>query len=109
MSWFAAESTERDGYSALVVVLLVLIVAGIIYTFGYARAVMHRANRDYKSTKAAVPKLRKGFWSAFWTVFKIGFGVLIAMGILIYWGVADTDEDRWQQPRPATVSSPAGR
>jgi hypothetical protein len=41
------------------VLVIVLLVGGTIYLFGYLRAVMHRANRDYKSTKAAVKPLRK--------------------------------------------------
>lgn len=81
---------EPDGTQiAGPVVLIVFIIGGIIYTFGYLRAVMHRANTDYKSTKAAVPKLRKAFWSAWWSAVKTGFWVAIAFLILVAWMVRD--------------------
>lgn len=89
----------------LVAVIIVLIVAGIIYTFGYLRAVMHRANKDYKSTKAAVPGMRKGFWKAWWSALKIGSLVLIAIAILGWWAVRDVAEADDPQPVPATVST----
>ncbi len=101
----AAETTDDQPASLtpLVVVILVLIIAGIIYTFGYLRAVMHRANKDYKTTKAAVPGLRKSFWKAWWSALKIGTGVVIAVGILIYWGVSDIRE----RSTPGPSSSPS--
>lgn len=71
------------------VVMIVAIIAGIIYTFGYLRAVMHRANSDYKATKALVPTLRKGFWHAWWKAVKIGFWVFVAGTILIFWAYRD--------------------
>lgn len=69
--------------------LVVLIIGGTIYTFGYLRAVMHRANKDYKTTKAALPTLRKGFWAAWWAAVKIGFWVCVALLALIAWVIAD--------------------
>ena len=41
----AAESSSRS--TAGTVVVLVLLIGGTIYAFGYLRAVMHRANFDY--------------------------------------------------------------
>jgi hypothetical protein len=69
--------------------LAVLIIGGVIYAFGYARAVMHRANTDYKKTKAALPDLRKGFWAAWWAAVKVGFWILIGLALLIAWAVAE--------------------
>lgn len=69
--------------------LVVLILGGVIYGFGYARAVMHRANTDYKKTKAALPDLRKGFWLAWWTAVKVGFWILVGLALLIAWVVVD--------------------
>lgn len=86
-------ASEGDsGSTAGQVVLIVLIIGGIIYGLGYARAVMHRANKDYKTTKAAVPILRKGFWTAWFAVVKVGFWVAIAVAILFVWMVRGTDE-----------------
>jgi hypothetical protein len=69
--------------------LAVLIIGGVIYAFGYARAVMHRANTDYKKTKAALPELRKGFWAAWWAAVKVGLLILIGLALLIAWVVAE--------------------
>jgi ABC-type Fe3+ transport system permease subunit len=94
----------------LVAVVIVLIVAGIIYSFGYLRAVMHRANRDYRTTKAALPKLRKGFWHAWWAAVKIGFFVVLAIVVLGWWAVRDvTGADESRQPVPAKVSPAPAR
>ena len=89
----------------LVAGIIVLIVAGIVYTFGYLRAVMHRANKDYKTTKAAVPTMRKSFWKAWWAALKIGSLVLIAIAVLGWWAVRDVAEADDPQPVPATVST----
>lgn len=85
--WIAAEPGGDD--IGPPVVLIVLIIGGIIYTFGYLRAVMHRANSDYKKTKAGLPGMRKDFWRAWWAAVKVGFWVLVAAGILITWMVQD--------------------
>ena len=90
---------------ALVAGIIVLILAGIVYTFGYLRAVMHRANKDYKTTKAAVPTMRKNFWRAWWAALKIGSLVLIGIVILGWWAVRDVAEADDPQPVPATVST----
>ena len=96
---------EEQPSVPLTAVIIVLIVAGIIYSFGYLRAVMHRANRDYKTTKAALPKMRKGFWAAWWAAVKIGFFVMIAIFVLGWWAIRDvTETDDPKQPVPAKVS-----
>ncbi len=69
-----------------------LIIGGTIYAFGYARAVMHRANTDYKKTKEALPGLRKGFWAAWWTAAKAGFWILIAFALLLAWARAEASQ-----------------
>lgn len=93
------------------VVLILLIIGGVIYGTGYAMAVMRRANKDYKSTKAAVPVLRKGFWLALWAVIKVGFWVAIAGLVLVAWMIRDVrgkEADAGTQPSPS-ASSPAKR
>jgi hypothetical protein len=77
----AAESNSI----ATPLLLLFLLGAGIIYTFGYLRAVMHRANQDYKTVKANLPKLRRGFWAAWWAAVKVGFWLLLGVAALITW------------------------
>ncbi len=101
---------EEQPSVPLVAVIIVLIVAGIIYSFGYLRAVMHRANRDYKTTKAALPKMRRGFWHAWWAAVKIGFFVVLAVVVLGWWAVRDVaDADDPRQPVPAKVSPAPAR
>ncbi len=104
MPSLAAEQ-QPAGLTPLVVVIIVLIIAGIIYTFGYARAVFHRANSDYKKTKEGLPGMRKTVWQTAWRTVKVGFGVLILLGILVFWGVNDERKKNDQTPVPATVSS----
>lgn len=97
----AAAQQDRD--ISVPVVLIVCIIAGVVYGLGYARAVMHRANRDYKTTKAAVPTLRKGFWIAWWKAVKVGFWVLIAAVIMTIW----VGRDLRGQPADATPTPSA--
>lgn len=74
----------QDTHVAVPSVLIVLLIGGVIYSFGYVRAVMHRANRDYKTTKAAVPNLRRAFWRAWLDALKfgvIGAVILMVLGV----------------------------
>lgn len=87
--------------------LTALIVTTIVFLLGYARAVMARANRDYKNTKAAVKPLRKAFWSSTWTVLRIGFGVLVLLGVLVTWNVRDVSDDKNTPVVPAKASPSA--
>lgn len=100
---FSVAQTQDDQSIAFPVVLILLIVGGTIYTLGYLRAVMHRANKDYKTTKAAVPVLRKGFWLAWWSAVKVGFWVVLAGIILVAWmvrDVRDSPENANSTPKP---------
>lgn len=76
-----ADETQSSFGTALIIIVLTAIA---IYAFGYARAVMHRANRDYKTTKAALPGLRKGFWGAWWTAVKRGVLIFAVLFCLVY-------------------------
>lgn len=98
----ADEVTGRD--IAGPVLLILVLAAGTVFVFGYAMAVMHRANKDYKATKAALPGLRKGFWRAWWTATKRG-GVIVLVGIalVMYWWRGDhrdADADPGQPSKP---------
>jgi heme/copper-type cytochrome/quinol oxidase subunit 2 len=106
--WMAAEQ-EPKSYPAIVVVLIVLVVAGVIYLFGYVRAIMHRANKDYKATKAAVKPLRKAFWLSWWTATKVGFWILIAGALLVSWVVHDVRESDATTPQPSATPSRSRR
>ena len=94
------------------VLLIVLLAGGAIYLFGYLRAVMHRANRDYKTTKAAVKPLRKAFWSSWYAALRTGAIVLIGLVLMVAWFVRDTrnasDSEPASSPSPH-VSATKGR
>lgn len=67
------------------VVVGLFLGGSIIFGLGYGFAVMHRANDDYKKTKAAVPVLRKGFWLAWWIVVKRSFWIGLFALVLFVW------------------------
>lgn len=91
--------------------MLVVILIGIaiaMYGFGYARAVMHRANKDYKTTKAVVPALRKGFWTAWREAAQVGVWVVLALVFLVYWAwhsVKHPSKDADIKPSPSISTS----
>lgn len=84
--WLAAQS---NGNVSGPTMLIVLITGGVIYSFGYARARMHQANRDYKDNKAKRPILRKAFWSMWWLAVKVGFWVVLGFICLVAWVIHD--------------------
>lgn len=97
MMAFEAAAEQKQNIS-VPVFMIVLLIGAVIYGFGYARAVMHRANKDYKTTKAAVPVLRKGFWRTWVAAVKVGFWVVLAAVIMIVW----VGRDLRAQPADAT-------
>lgn len=101
------QSNLENQHTSLTVLVIVLLIAAVIYVFGYLRAVMHRANKDYKATKAAVKPLRKAFWGAWWSALKLGFWVAIAFAVLFIWVVRDvrsTDVDE-KRKLPAKITT----
>lgn len=110
--YLTANETQHSPV-AVPTVFILFIVAGVIYTFGYLRAVMHRANRDYKTTKAAVPTLRKGFWKAWLAALKIGALVFIAVLLLGAWAWREirgdsASADTTPAPSPSVSTSHRG-
>lgn len=91
------------------VLLILLLAGGSIYLFGYLRAVMHRANRDYKTTKAAVKPMRKKFWSAWLAALRTGAIVGIGLLLLVAWFVRDTRTADSSEPGPSPSPSASVR
>ncbi|GAA0538312.1 hypothetical protein GCM10010172_19530 [Paractinoplanes ferrugineus] len=89
----AAEVTGRD--VAGPVVLILLLTGSAVFVVGYAMAVMHRANKDYKSSKAGLPKQRKAYWQAWWTAVRRGTLVFLIFVCLVayWWRSGDGDAD----------------
>ena len=104
-----AAQPDARGSSTLLVVAGVLLIAAIVYTFGGVWAVMKRANKDYKTTKAAVPKMRKAFWVAWRGALKIGGWVILAAVVLVVWVIHDVSAKGTPTPAASTpaASTPA--
>jgi hypothetical protein len=86
------------------VLVIVLLAGGTIYLFGYLRAVLHRANRDYKTTKAAVKPLRQKFWAAWLAALRTGILVAVGLALMVAWFVRDArraDSEPIPQPSPS--------
>lgn len=83
-------SDPEPAPAASTALLAVLLVTTAVFVFGYRVAVNRRANADYKSTKAAVPKLRRGFWSSWWSAVKMGFWMALAVALLVSWAVYES-------------------
>jgi hypothetical protein len=106
----AASSGNGHDVSVPIVVLIFLVLGS--YGFGYAMAVMRRANSDYKTTKAAVPGLRKAFWSTWRGAVKAGFWILVGMAVLVLWmlNLGHHSADANTAPSPsASISSTHSR
>lgn len=93
--------TTAESSPAVPTVLIVLLIGSTLVSFGYLKAVMDRANSDYKKTKAGLPGLRKDFWRAWWRAVKVGFFVFVAGIVLVAWVVHDVREADADQPRPS--------
>lgn len=104
---YAAES--QPGNVSGPVLLVVLLAGGTIYLFGYLRAVMHRANSDYKKTKAAVKPLRKAFWSAWVAALRMGAIVGIGLLLMVAWFARDTRNAQSSEPTPSPSPSASAR
>lgn len=98
-------ATENDPLSISGPVFLILLLGGgLVFGVGYLWAVMHRANKDYKATKAAVKALRKGFWTSWWNAMKAGMWVLVAFLVLLSWVIHDIraqNNDATPKPSPS--------
>jgi hypothetical protein len=101
----AAEEIHSGDIAGPVVVIL-LLAGALIFSFGFLYAVMKRANSDYKTTKAALPGLRKGFWSSWWKATKAGFWVMLIFVCLLLWWIrgGDKNADANPQPSPSLTS-----
>jgi hypothetical protein len=97
---------ENQGPTVSGPVLIILVLGGAsIFGFGYLWAVMKRANKDYKATKAAVKALRKGFWSSWQAAMKAAFWIFLVFVALVSWVVHDVRAERALTPTPAASTS----
>lgn len=81
--------------------------AVVAYSFGYGHAVLKRANKDYRATKALVPGMRRAVWSSFGGLVKVGaLGAVIALA-LAAWVVSDLRERDAADPAAPAASTAA--
>lgn len=85
--------------------LIVLLIGSTLITFGYLKAVMDRANSDYKKTKSGLPGMRKDFWRAWWKMVKLGIVVAIVGFLMVTWIVHDVREADADQAPPSTPAT----
>jgi heme/copper-type cytochrome/quinol oxidase subunit 2 len=96
----AAEQTVAVPTTAIVI-----LTGAAIFAFGYAMAVVKRANRDYKATKAAVKALRRGFWSTWWVAVKRGVVIVLVGVVLVVWSAREVSRNQdGATPVPASVT-----
>lgn len=96
-----AATQDSQAHNSTTVVCIVAVIAAVIYLFGYLRAVMHRANSDYKKTKAILPEMRKDFWRAWWAALKVGAFVLLIVIVLGAWVRRDIKNADDVSPQPS--------
>lgn len=77
----------------------------VMYAVGYWHAIWRRAKKDYKDTKASVPKLRKGMWTAFGKLVRSGAVVVIGLVLAIFWLMNEAKNAEKADPVPAKVPS----
>lgn len=80
--------------TALLTTVVIMVVVG---AFGFARAELLRAIRDYQAAKAGVKAARTTAWAKGRTFVKRAVVVLILLLALVAWNIRDGKH----QPRPA--------
>ena len=85
--------------------LLTAVIAGVIlFLLGVAWTRMKSARGNYKTIKNSVGPARKAMWVSLGGVVKVGFWVLVLVGVLIVWQVRDISAaDRRNPVVPAEV------
>lgn len=77
--------TADETHVAVPSTVILILLGSTVFGFGYAAAVMKRARLDLRTTKAALPGLRKSFWKALWTTVKVGAVITVAGIVLLVW------------------------
>lgn len=86
MNAAAGEATS----SVLTGSLIALLIGSTVFSFGYLKAKVERANSDYKKTKESLPGMRKAYWELWLSAVKVGFWVFVVGFMLIAWVIHDT-------------------
>lgn len=106
----ALEDVPSEEPPFMIITLIILLLgAGVIYTFGYLRAVLQRARGDLKGARGAIPGLRKTVWSTLWKAVKVGTLLAVGLLIMVAWVVRDAKETIENRPKPASVSPAPSR
>lgn len=84
-----------------------LVGAMVAYAVGYGHAVLKRASKDYKSTKALVPGIRKTMWTSLGNLIKASALGAILFLLLAAWVVRDVRDGSAPTSLVPTSSAPA--
>lgn len=69
--------------------LIALLIGSTVFSFGYLKAKVERANSDYKKTKEILPGMRKAYWELWLSAVKVGFWVFVVGFLLVIWVIND--------------------
>ncbi len=84
--------------------LLTAVIVGIIlFLLGVAWTRMKSARGNYTTIKNSVGPARKAMWVSLGGLVKIGFWVLVLVGVLVVWQVRDLSAADDPKPVPAKV------
>src|SRR3712207_632034 len=95
ISMFATAQEQLDNS---VLSLIWYLIGFITFAAGFRYAVMMRANKDYKTLKAAVKPARTTFWAAFRALVAAAFWMVLVLLILLWWVVRDVQGDTDNRP-----------
>ncbi len=83
--------------------LTAVIVGVILFLLGVAWTRMKSARGNYKTIKNSVGPARKAMWVGVGGVVKVGFWVLVLVGVLVVWQVRDVSNANERPVVPAKV------
>ena len=86
-----------------------IVGAVVAYFIGYGYAVLKRANKDYRNTKALVPGLRKNLWSSFGAFLKAAAVGVVLLLALAAWVVRDVSGREASRPAAPASAAPTPR
>lgn len=90
--------------------LLTAVITGVIlFLLGVAWTRMKSARGNYTTIKNSVGPARKAMWVSLGGVVKIGFWVIVLIGVLVVWQVRDVSAGNDRRPVVPAEVRPSGR
>lgn len=88
--------------------LTTVVTLAVVGAFGFARAELLRAIRDYQGAKAGVKAARATAWAKGRTFVKRAVVVLIVLVALVGWNIRDGQHQRRETPPVPSQDNPRG-